>query len=176
MEVNTIVGIIFGVLFVILVIVGSVIRRKATIENLATLPGEHTVFEESGIRVDEKLRGEGIVTMYRKSFVRLTNKRIIIAQVPWFGKKIHYLVSVINYSGETGPEVGNYGGVFLKGVGASKGYMTFYTTKQHINIEQIKDKSVVKIVVPMKDTGPFLKEPRIFIYTNSIVKYQEILK
>jgi hypothetical protein len=176
MEANIIVGVIFGVLFAIFVIVGSVVRRKATVENLATLPGEHTVFEESGVRVDEKFRGEGIVTMYHKSFVRLTNKRIIIAQVPWFGKKIRYLVSVIYYTGETGPEVGNYGGVFLKGVGASKGYMTFYTTKQHISIEQVKDKHVVKVVVPMKDPGPFLKEPRIFVYTSNIAKYQEVLK
>lgn len=172
MEVNLIIGIVFGVLFVIFATVGTILRKNATVEKLGFLPNEQLLFEEDGVRVDQKFRGEGIATIYRNAFVRATNQRIIIAQTPWFGKKIHYLISVIHYTGEKGPDLENYGGIFLKGAASSKGFMTFYTTKDQIITDTSRTPSVVQITVPMKDPGPFLKAPRILIYSETPEKYK----
>jgi hypothetical protein len=171
MDLNVIVGSIFFVVFIILVVVGNRLVRNSTLEKLEALPEEKTLFEEDGVKVEECLRGKGIKTIYRNNHIRLTNKRIIVAQKPWFGKQ-HFLRQVINYR-DVGPEAQVAGGIFLNTPTTKQGFFTFYTTPQQITEEQVGDKTVLKITVPLKNPG-LLQAPRILLYTNNISAYQVI--
>lgn len=174
MDVNIIILIVFGVLFIVFVGVASYLMRNSTLEKLPLLPDEEVLFEEEGVRVDTMLRGEGIKTIYPKNRIRVTNKRIITAQTPWFGKRT-FLRHVINYV-EKGPELATQGaGVFLKNPTILRGYLTLYTSKNRIAVENIQGKQVVKISASIKEAG-FLSEPRIFIYTKDVLNFKHILE
>jgi hypothetical protein len=71
-------AIIFVVVLTILLVVGVVIshRNRVTLENLPELPGEKTVFEETGLRVEQS--GPELVSL-PACRVRVTNKRLLIA-------------------------------------------------------------------------------------------------
>lgn len=173
MDLNIIIGIIFLVMFTILVVVANRLMRNSTLEKLALLPEEKILFEEDGVKVEEYLRGKGIKTIYRNNHVRLTNKRIIVAQKPWFGKQ-HFLRQVVNYV-ESGPEASVAGGIFLNTPTTKQGYLTLFVAPEQITEEQVGDKTVLKITASLSNPG-LLQPPRILIFTSHISNYLNVVK
>lgn len=84
--------------------------RRGRLARLSALPGEIVICEEQGVHVDEnRIRGY----QYGGCLVRLTDRRIVIAQkVPLFGNA-YYVRFVIEYNA---PDPGiDIGGMALRG-------------------------------------------------------------
>lgn len=95
-----------GTVFIVIVVGGigalgllaAVKWRGAYLDKLAELPGENTLFEETGLTVRQHGNRP---TNFIWCTVRLTNKRIIVAQKVLFGER-RALRHVIDYSGGEG--------------------------------------------------------------------------
>jgi hypothetical protein len=70
--------------------------RNARLEKLESLPEETTLFEEDGIPVEQ--RGTPRMAYYGKCRIRLTNKRLIIAQKMLFSQTNYVLRFVITFN------------------------------------------------------------------------------
>ena len=82
------------IIFLIVVVVGSRAWKGAYLEKLPSLEGEETLFEEQGVSVRTYARlGRG--KQLPNSLLRLTNRRLIIAQQVLFKRGSHVLHFVI---------------------------------------------------------------------------------
>ena len=81
-------------LFALVILVGSRAWRRAYLEQLPALEGERTLFEERGITVDTVPQvGRG--TRFPNSLLRLTDRRLVVAQQVLFRPHSHYLRYVV---------------------------------------------------------------------------------
>jgi len=83
-----------------MMVVFAVTYRNATLDKLATEVGEDTLLEEHAVRVRV---GNGRVTIFRGCVVRLTDRRLIIAQKALFGRSavLRYVLRYRDASSET---------------------------------------------------------------------------
>ncbi len=88
-----IVGVLLA-LFALVILVGSRAWRGAYLEQLPALEGERTLFEERGIRVDT-IPQLGRGTRFPNSLLRLTDRRLIVAQQVLFRPQSHFLRYVV---------------------------------------------------------------------------------
>jgi hypothetical protein len=70
--------------FAVAIVVMAIYARNSTLEKLEAFPGEETLFEEEGIDVHQD--GGQQPTRFINCMVRVTNKRLIVAQKPVLGK------------------------------------------------------------------------------------------
>jgi hypothetical protein len=81
-------------LFALVILVGSRAWRRAYLEHLPALEGERTLFEERGITVDTAPQvGRG--TRFPNSPLRLTDRRLVVAQQVLFRPHSYYLRYVV---------------------------------------------------------------------------------
>lgn len=83
------------IIFFILLIIVAFLYRNSTLQKLAPLPGEEILFEEEGVSVTQAGTPQG--TLFKNCVVRVTSRRIIIAQKVPFRKNYHVLRHVISY-------------------------------------------------------------------------------
>ena len=81
--------------FVVVAIVLAIVWRGATLDKLPMLSGEQILFDEVGIRVEQK--GGPETAWLVGAHVRVTNQRVIIGQKMAFGKTVA-LRHVITYA------------------------------------------------------------------------------
>lgn len=91
MSIEIIAVIIFFVIMVIIVF----LYRNSTLEKLPLLPGEEILFEEQGVEVSQA--GAPQTAVFKNCMVRVTTRRIIIAQKVPMRKNYHVLRHVISY-------------------------------------------------------------------------------
>ena len=94
-------NIIIIILFLLLMAAIAVFYRNSVLEKLPSEEGESTLLEESSVRVEQG--GAPRTAIFLKCIVRVTDRRIIVAQKILFSKK-HALRHVISYR-ETPPEM-----------------------------------------------------------------------
>ncbi len=133
MSVNLIIILIFSVLLVIVVF----FYRNSTLEKLPSLTGEKILFEESGIRVEQG--GSPRSVIFINCIVRVTDKRIIIAQKMLLSKK-YALRHVIFYKGTSDSTDLNSTLV--------KGYINMVIKKSDIKLSVFDGVCTVKIDIP----------------------------
>jgi hypothetical protein len=133
--------------------------RNATLDKLVSLPDETTLFEEDGIAVEQ--RGTPRMTYYGKCRIRITSKRIIIAQKMLLMKNRYMLRFVISFSSDApAPD--------LKTI-LKKGYYITNTQKNKI-IFNPDDKGYTLISFPVS------KRWTIQFTTKAGSDYMKILK
>lgn len=134
MSLNLIIIIVFiGVMFFI-----AILYRNSTLDKLAMLPGETVLFEEKRVRVEQA--GSPRSTIFINCIVRITDRRIIIAQKLFLRKDKYALRHVISY---------NRGGdeTDLKTT-LAKGYLIFSVRRDEIKIEMEGEKKFIRIDIP----------------------------
>jgi hypothetical protein len=98
--------------------------RRGALRRLAMLPGESTVCEERDISVDEKrIRHYG----YNRCLVRLTDRRLVIAQKVPLAKDAYYIRFVIDYN-SANPGIDS-------GAMVLKGYVPARVTPAQVGVE-----------------------------------------
>ncbi len=83
------------IVFFCLMVVLAFLYRNSTLQKLPFLPGEEILFEEDKVTVRQG--GAPGTALFRGCRVRVTSRRIIIAQKVPFRKAYHVLRHVISY-------------------------------------------------------------------------------
>jgi len=133
MSVNLIVFVIFCAALIAI----AVLYRNSTLDKLPLLTGEKILSEESSVRVEQGGSGRSVV--FTNCIVRVTDKRIIIAQKMLLTKK-YALRHVITYNGLSDS-------TDLKST-LKKGYLLMTVSKQDMKISEAEGKSTVSIEIP----------------------------
>ncbi len=162
------------ILFVIALMIFSMLAKNSTLDKLTTLEGEKTLLEEDGVTVEESVRGKSIKTIFRNCVVRLTNKRVIIAQAVLFNKQKKFLRIVINYV-DKGPELKAVGGVVMNTETFKQGYLTLYTTKDRIAVEETGGEKMLVITAPLAEKGA-LQEPHVWVHTQKAAEFKNAVR
>ena len=123
--------------FIIALVIIAIFYRKATLEKLPALAGERVLFEEEGIRVEQS--GSPRSVLFTKSTVRVTDRRIIIAQATLIGKT-RVLRHVISYDAP--------GNETDLSASAHKGYLVMSVRKSQVNISPESGAAAVRINIP----------------------------
>lgn len=149
-------------IFAVLMIVIMIAYRKSTLEKLELLPGEETLFEEADITVEQLGAPEGVV--FKWCVVRLTRRRIIIAQKLFLRKNVHALRFVITHDGSArDTDLRNTLG---------RGYLTFAVRKADVKIESAPSGAMVRIVIP---ESVLTRNQYIRFTTRNASEYERIL-
>ncbi len=136
--------IILGV-FILCIGLIAFLYRNATLEKLVHLPDEKTLIEEDGIAVEQL--GTPRMAYYGKCRIRLTNKRLIIAQKMLFTSNRYMLRFVITFNNYApSPDLRN---------SIKKGYYISNTEKNKIIFKQDKDFTKISIPVSKRWTIQF---------------------
>jgi len=133
MSINLLVIIIAGVVFILI----ALLYRNATLDKLPFLSGEKILYEENGVRVEQS--GSPRSVIFINCMVRVTDKRIIIAQKMLLSKK-YALRHVITYNGQSNA-------ADLK-ASLKKGYLNILISKSDMKIEEGGGTCIVKINIP----------------------------
>jgi hypothetical protein len=123
--------------FVAVIVVFSIATRKSTLDKLEKLPGEETLFEEEGIRVEQA--GAPRTAVFINCIVRVTSRRIIIAQKMLFGKTyaLRHVITYDVYSDETD-----------LAQSLRKGYLNFEVTRSKVKLERDSERCLITIPIP----------------------------
>ncbi len=116
----------------------AVLYRKATLDRLTPLPGEEVLFEETVRRVEQ--RGGPRTVAFPKCLVRVTTRRIVIAQKFAFSKNRYALRHVITYD--------RYSDNTDLGSTLKKGYVVMDINKSDLEIIREYDRQIIRITVP----------------------------
>jgi len=123
--------------FVALMVIYAILTRKSTLDKLEKLPGEETLFEEEGVRVEQA--GAPRTAVFINCIVRVTSRRIIIAQKVLLGKTyaLRHVIVYDVYSDETD-----------LAQSLRKGYLNFEVTRSKVKIERDSGKCLITIPIP----------------------------
>jgi len=112
--------------------------RKSTLDKLEPLPGEKVLWEESGVDVTQV--GAPRTAFFHSCVVRLTDRRVIIAQKVPLTRKTHYLRAVIDHSS---PNPDTDLGATLR-----RGYLSFSVGENEIELSPAPRGLTVNIYIP----------------------------
>ncbi len=132
------VNLIIVAAFISVLVILFFLYRGSTLEKLAPLPGETIISEESPVDVIQA--GSPRTVYFHSCMIRLTDRRIIIAQKIPLTKNSHFLRAVINHSL---PEPG----MDLKST-LRRGYLNFHAGKEEISVTPGARGLTVSIVIP----------------------------
>lgn len=123
--------------FIAVLVFFSIATRKSTLDKLEKLPGEEILFEEEGIRVEQA--GAPRTAVFMNCIVRVTGRRIIIAQKMLFGKTyaLRHVIIYDVYSDETD-----------LAQSLRKGYLNFEVTRSKVKIERDSERCLITIPIP----------------------------
>lgn len=128
-------------LFIVLAIPFALKYRGATLDTIEQLPGEKTMFEEDRVSFFAFVRIPG--STYPYCFVRITNKRIIVAQHALFGKKLPMRAILVHAAGiEYDTDISGT---------AKRGYPIVHFSPQQVSYETNGKKTWVKITTGSAD-------------------------
>ena len=116
----------------------AILYRNSTLDKLPMLPGETAIFEEKGVRVEQA--GSPQSTIFINCIVRVTDRRIIIAQKLFLRKDKYALRHVISYS--RGADETDLKTTF------AKGYLNFSVRRDDVKIERDGEKDFIRIDIP----------------------------
>lgn len=116
----------------------AILYRNSTLDKLPMLPGERILFDEKGVRAEQA--GSPRSTLFINCAVRVTDRRIIIAQKLLLRKDKYALRHVIGYN--RGDEKTDLKTTLVKG------YLNFYIRRDEINIEKEGEKTFIRIDIP----------------------------
>jgi len=128
--------IIIGIFCVLLIMI-TFLYRNSTLDKLPLLPGEKILFEEGEVRVEQS--GSPRSVIFINCIVRVTDKRIIIAQKMLLSKK-YALRHVITYNGLTDT-------TDLK-ISLKEGYLNMTVEKSDVKISDADGIWTVRINIP----------------------------
>jgi hypothetical protein len=133
MSVNLIVFIIFCIALVTI----ALFYRNSTLDKLNMLPDENILFQETGKRVEQS--GSPRTVIFINCIVKVTDKRIIIAQKMLFSKKyaLRHVIFYDQMSGSTD----------LK-ASFKKGYLTFNILKNGVHVSESSGEYDIRINIP----------------------------
>lgn len=131
-------NLIIIIVFIAALLLVAILYRNSTLDKLSFSPGETILFEDKGVRVEQA--GAPQSTIFFNCIVRVTDRRIIIAQKLFLRKDKYALRHVISY---------NSGGdeTDLKTT-LAKGYLIFSVRKDEIKIEMEGEKKIIRIDIP----------------------------
>ncbi len=141
----------------------AVMYRKATLDKLPLLPGEETIFEETVRRVEQG--GTRRQTVFPKCLVRVTTRRIVIAQKFAFNKSRYALRHVITYD--------RYSDTTDLGSTLKKGYIIMDINKSDLETIQEYDRQIIRIHIP---ESLLTKDQYIEFTTEKAEKYEKIFR
>jgi hypothetical protein len=150
------------IIFAVLMIVIMIAYRKSTLEKLELLPGEETLFEEADITVEQAGASEGVV--FKWCVVRVTRRRIIIAQKLFLRKNVHALRFVITHDGSARD-------TDLRNT-LMRGFLSFAVNKSDMKIHAAPSGAVIKIAIP---EGALTRNQYIQLTTLKASEYDRIL-
>jgi len=132
------VNLIVILIFIAVLLIMSLFYRKATLDKLPMPGGEAVLFEERGVRVEQG--GAPRTALFFNCIIRVTDRRIIIAQKMLLSKKSYALRHVITY----------YGAGESTDLGAtlSKGYLNFSIYRDDIKLGEDGGETFVRIDIP----------------------------
>lgn len=163
------------IIFLLLLVIIAIFTRKNNLKNLTLENGETLLLEEDNVRVEEFFRGsDQIKGVFPSCRVRLTNRRIIVAQPIVFKKDSYALRHVISYVPQPGsstlinPTFPNPGAL-------KNGYLTLTTTKASISPKHANDKSVLEVLIPTEQTGLF-SQPKITLAIADPEQWETMIK
>ena len=149
---------------VVIFVLVAFFYRKATLDQLESLPGERVLFEEDNIKVTQDGAPRSAIFFWCK--VRVTNRRIIVAQKVWLRKNKYQLRHVIWYDQPNGE------GVDLTETLRS-GYVEAKMPWTRIEVDADGEDPVVKIPL----AGSALTDRQTAtIHTKRPEEYQKIFK
>jgi len=125
-----------AVFFVILIAI-SILYRNATLDRLVMMEGERVIFEERGVRVSQEGAPDSV--LFVNCVVRLTDRRIIIAQKMLFREK-YALRHVIGY--------GERGAVTDLGKTLARGYLIMRIDSGEVRVREESGGETVTIPIP----------------------------
>ena len=123
--------------FVLSLVVIAIAKRKSTLDRLEMLPGEETLFEEEGIRVEQA--GAPRTALFLNCLVRVTSRRIIIAQKVPFIKTyaLRHVIVYDEYSDDTDLTQS-----------LRRGYLNIRVSRSKIRIERDSGGCLITISIP----------------------------
>ncbi|HOP29409.1 MAG TPA: hypothetical protein P5120_09155 [Spirochaetota bacterium] len=116
----------------------AILYRNSTLDKLPMLPGETVIFEEKSVRVEQA--GSPRSTIFINCIVRVTDRRIIVAQKLFLRKDKYALRHVISYS--SGADETDLKTTF------AKGYLNFSVRRDDVKIEREGEKDFIRIDIP----------------------------
>jgi hypothetical protein len=133
MSFELIVVLVFAALLVII----AIAKRKSTLDRLENLPGEETLFEEEGVRVEQA--GAPRTALFMNCLVRVTSRRIIIAQkVPFVQTyALRHVIVYDEYSDDTD-----------LAQSLRKGYLNFTVNRSKVRIGRDSRGCLITISIP----------------------------
>jgi len=152
------------ILFVLGGVIFAILQRNNYLEKLPLDANEKVLFEDDRAKFKAK-SGTGRWMMYPWALIRVTNRRIILAQGGFLGKK-HVLRFLIAYDGPN----------FHEGEDASPGSILksgrqqLITDRNHIRLDQEKERSIIKIF-PRSEDVEWFQIAEIVIYPRHLEPY-----
>ncbi|HOP63943.1 MAG TPA: hypothetical protein PK358_14705 [Spirochaetota bacterium] len=131
------VNLIVILIFIAVLLIMSLFYRKATLDKLPMPGGETVLYEERGVKVEQG--GAPRTALFFNCIVRVTDRRIIIAQKMLLSKNSYALRHVITYYGAG--ESTDLGATF------KKGYLNFSIYRDDIKLEE-EGETFVRIDIP----------------------------
>ncbi len=154
-------------IFVSVTLLLSVFHRKSTLDHLEMLEGEKVLFEESGVKVNQGGPFRGAV--FFKCLIRVTDKRIIIAQRFVLSKNKYALKHVIGYN-MTRSEIDLAETV-------KKSYLNLSVDKSNIRIEKDPNRKKEGYIFTIEIPQSSLTKSQYITYnTERSREYMDLLK
>jgi len=157
------INLIIIIIFIAAMFIVAILYRNSTLDKLPLLPGETILLEEKGLRIEQG--GSSRSTLFINCIVRVTERRIIIAQKLFLRKYKYALRHVITYSGTVDE-------IELKTV-LKMGYLAFAINSSEISIEECERETYLKIKIP---ESSLTRGQYVRIKTHDIEEYKKILR
>jgi len=155
-------------LFVLGAAVFAVLQRNNFLEKLPLEAGEKILFEDVRAKFEAK-SGTDRWERYPWAFIRVTNRRIILSQGGFLGKK-HVLRFVVVYDGTAVPSSQDASPVEI----LKSGRQQLYTDRKHLQLDQDKDKAILRIF-PRDEDVAWFQISEIVVYPNQVEPYIQYL-
>ena len=156
------VEIIILLVFAVIIVIGAIFYKNSTLDKLEFLPNETIISEVKKIRVEHINKTR--TTIFLNCIIRITNKRIIIAQKILFSDKfaLRYIISYTENIEKND---------FKKSM--KQGYSILTITKTSINLTIENEICSVEIIVP--NFGIF-GNSKILFNTDKYMELQKIFE
>ncbi len=159
--------IIFGIVFVGVIIFNVFFVKRFTIDTFSLEPNEKILFEDENITVDLHSPSYRRSTKLIWSKVRFTTRRIIIGQRPWLQPKKYWVKAVIYYAGKPPSEEVS--------LGIRRGYGLYSADIPNIEFKQFEEKPFLSIPVTAEN-GAYDDTEIVKIHTSKVGEYEKHLK
>ena len=154
-------------------------QKGAFVERLPVEQDEDVLLEEEHLKVFHRFRrtaARGGGTLTRGVRTVLTNKRILVATGGPEGKHKFVIVMILDYTAPAQPVADIGYAAYKRKFDLANGYPTYAFSAENADVEEGRDGSALRIVVPFPEAGPDWGDPpEVKLFTPQAKRYLEAI-